>query len=127
MAHLTASSLEDAAAALRSAGARFALVFGSRARGDERPDSDLDVAAWWPHNPPAAFEVLMPPGVDLLVLNTAPLELAGRAAVEGRLLFDEDPPSRVRWVATTRKVYFDELPRFTRAHREFAESVRHGR
>ena len=27
---------------------------------------------------------------------------------------------RVRWEATTRKIYFDKLPRITRAHREFA-------
>ena len=52
----------------------------------------------------------MPPGVDLLVLDHAPLELAGRVAARGRLLFDDDPVSRVRWEATTRKIYFDELP-----------------
>ena len=57
----------------------------------------------------------MPPGVDLLVLDHAPLELAGRVAAHGRLLFDDDPVSRVRWEATTRNIYFDELPRITRA------------
>jgi hypothetical protein len=71
--------------------------------------------------------VLLPSGVDLLVLDTAPLELRGRVAVDGVLLFDDDPAARVRWVATTRKIYFDELPRITRAHREFAESLRHRR
>ncbi|MFC5999034.1 nucleotidyltransferase domain-containing protein [Quadrisphaera sp. GCM10027208] len=115
-----------AVAELRAAGARFAFVHGSRARGDHRPDSDLDVAAWWGSGAPASFEVLLPPGVDLLVLDTAPLELAGRVAVEGVLLFDDDPPARVRWVATTRKIYFDELPRIRRAHQEFAESQRRG-
>jgi hypothetical protein len=50
-------------------------------------------------------------------------ELAGRVAARGRLLFDDYPVSRVRWEATTRKIYFDELPRITRAHREFAASV----
>ncbi|WP_026876171.1 nucleotidyltransferase domain-containing protein [Jiangella gansuensis] len=114
-------------AALRARGASFALVHGSRARGDHRPESDLDVAAWWPANPPQQFEILLPPRVDLLVLNHAPLELAGRAAMEGIVLFDDDPPARVRWTATTRKIYADELPRLTRAHREFAERVRRGR
>lgn len=111
---------------LRAAGARFAFVHGSRARGAPRPDSDLDVAAWWGGGAPASFDVLLPTGVDLLVLDTAPLELAGRVAVEGRLLFDDDPVARVRWVATTRKIYFDERPRLQRAHREFAESRRRG-
>ncbi len=102
-------------------------MFGSRARDDHRPDSDLDVAAWWAHDAPAAFEVLLPAGTDLLVLNGAPLELAGRVAVEGRLLFAQDPAARIRWESTTRKIYFDELPRITRAHREFTESVHRGR
>ncbi|MEZ5118264.1 MAG: nucleotidyltransferase domain-containing protein [Candidatus Nanopelagicales bacterium] len=38
---------EEALAALRAAGARFVLLFGSRARGDARPNSDLDLAAWF--------------------------------------------------------------------------------
>ncbi|MCX6424599.1 MAG: nucleotidyltransferase domain-containing protein [Actinobacteria bacterium] len=88
---------------LREAGARFAFVFGSRARGDHRPGSDLDVAAYFG--------------------SATPLELAGRVAVEGVLLFDGDPDARIEWLARTRKVYFDERYRLERAHREFAEAV----
>ncbi|GAB2680963.1 nucleotidyltransferase domain-containing protein [Thalassiella azotivora] len=112
--------------ALRAAGARFAVVFGSRARGDHTQASDLDVAAWWPGDAPARYEVDLPAGTDLLVLNGAPLELAGRVALEGVVLFEDDPAARVLWEATTRKIYFDELPRLMRSHREFAESVRRG-
>ncbi len=118
-----AAVLAESVAVLRSAGARFAYLHGSRARGQHRPDSDIDIAAYFGGQPPQVFDILMPPGVDLLVLDRAPLELAGRVAVGGRLLFDDDPVSRVRWEATTRKIYFDELPRITRAHREFAASV----
>jgi uncharacterized protein len=128
--HVSESDEEQRASVVRSlreSGARFALVFGSRARGDDRPESDLDVGAWWAKDPPSAFEVDVPRGVDLLVLNNAPLELAGRVAVEGVVLFDDDPAQRVRWVATTRKIYFDELPRLRRSHREFAEAMRRGR
>ena len=117
----------EAVAALRGAGARFAFVHGSVAAGSSRADSDFDVAAWWSSDPPAAFEVLLPSGVDLVVLNGAPLELAGRIALHGRPLFDDDSPSRIHWTATTRKIYADELPRLQRSHREFAEAVRHGR
>ncbi len=113
--------------ALRRAGARFAFLHGSRATGTHRPDSDVDVAAWWTSGAPASFDVLLPPGVDLVVLNRAPLELAGRIALTGRLLFDDDPPARVRWVATTRKIYADEQPRLLRSHREFVESTQRGR
>ncbi|MFC5061552.1 nucleotidyltransferase domain-containing protein [Actinomycetospora atypica] len=116
-----------AAVALRAAGARFAFVHGSRAGGRPRPDSDLDVAAWWGESAPPAFEVDVPVGVDLLVLDGAPLELAGRIAVKGELLFEDDAAARVRWVATTRKIYFDELPRIERARQEFLEAASRGR
>jgi len=94
--------------ALRRARARFAFVHGSRAAGEAPSPSDLDVAAWWGSSPPAPWEVALPAGVDLLVLDGAPLELAGRVALHGRLLFDDDPPERVRWQAQTRLVYLDE-------------------
>lgn len=112
---------------LRRAGASFAFVFGSRARGDARPDSDVDVAAWWPVEPPNVWDVELPAGVDLVVLNGAPLELAGRIALEGELLFDDDPPSQVCWTATTRKIWLDERPRFEAAHREYLEAAARGR
>jgi uncharacterized protein len=113
--------------ALRDSGAAFAFIHGSTVRGTARAGSDIDVAAWWASDAPPSFEVLLPPRVDLLVLNDAPLELAGRVAVDGVLLFDDDPQSRVLWVAQTRKIYFDERPRIERSHREFAESLRRGR
>ena len=114
-----------AATVLRREGASFAFVFGSRAPGGQpRPGSALDVAGYWTVSPPNAWDVLLPEGVDLLVLNTAPLELAGAIALHGDLLFETDPTARVRWVATTRKIGLDEKPRFERAHREFLEALR---
>ncbi len=113
--------------ALRRAGARFAYLHGSRISGTAGPDSDTDVAAWFGSGAPQAYEVDLPSGVDLLILDNAPLELAGRVAHRGRLLFCNDEVARVRWEATTRKIYFDELPRLTRAHREFSQAVRRGR
>jgi hypothetical protein len=48
----------DAAAVLRRAGARFAFVHGSRATQQAvRPDSDLDVAAWWGDDATHTWEV----------------------------------------------------------------------
>jgi predicted nucleotidyltransferase len=118
-----ASAIAESVDALRQAGAQFGYLHGSRATGSRRPGSDVDIAAYFGDRPPESFEVLLPPGVDLLVLDHAPLELAGRVAAGGKLLFEVDPVARVRWEATTRKIYFDELPRITRAHQEFAASV----
>lgn len=105
-------------AVLRCAGARFALLHGSRARGNARPDSDLDVGAWWGDSPPTSWDVDVPPGVDLVVLDTAPLWLSGRIAQEGRQLFDDDPPARVRWLAETRLRYLDEIPAIRERYRQ---------
>lgn len=122
-----AGRISEAVRALRARGARFGYLHGSRAAGTAGQDSDIDLAAFFGPDAPASFEVLLPAGVDLLVLDDAPLELAGRVAVHGKLVFEEDPAERVRWEATTRKIYFDELPRIQRSHREFAESLRRGR
>ena len=113
----------EAVAVLRQAGAHFAYLHGSRASGQSRADSDIDIAAYFGGRPPNSFDVLLPHGVDLLILDDAPLELAGRVAVGGRLLFEDDQVARVRWEAMTRKIYFDELPRISRSHREFAAAV----
>jgi len=93
---------------LRQAGARFAFVHGSRAHGTARPHSDLDIAAWFAGADPTPWDIVLPAGVDLLVLDRAPLELAGRVALRGALLFDDDPPARVAWQGDTRLEYLDE-------------------
>ncbi|CAN5728718.1 hypothetical protein BH24ACT5_BH24ACT5_28230 [soil metagenome] len=122
-----AGALQHVVGVLRRHRAAFALLFGSRARGDYRPESDTDIAAWWHRDPPVPWDVDIPAGVDLVVLNDAPLELAGRIALEGTVVFDDDPATRVRWVADTRKVWLDERPRYERAHREFLEAAARGR
>lgn len=115
-------ALDAAVVALRASGARFALVFGSRVEGGGGPGSDIDVGAWWPAEAPAPWDVVLPEDVDLLVLNEAPLELAGRVALRGELLFDDDPSERVRWQATTRRIYLDEEERQRRADDVFLRS-----
>lgn len=117
--------LDSVAESLRQAGARFGYLHGSQASGAATATSDVDVAAWF-GRPVDAWSVPLPEGVDLLVLDDAPLELAGRVALHGQLLFELDPPARVEWEATTRKIYLDELPRRDQARRDFAEARRRG-
>lgn len=116
----------SAVTALRARGALFAYVFGSVARGEDTPASDLDVAALFPEPAPQSFDVEMPSGVDLLVLNSAPLEIKGKIALDGVLLFEDDEVARVRWESTTRKIYLDERYRIERSHREFLEALGRG-
>jgi predicted nucleotidyltransferase len=120
----TAPDEADIATACRGAGARFGFIHGSRATGEiARPDSDFDVAAWWADEPPQPWEIDLPTGVDLVVLNRAPLWLAGRIALEGRLLFDDDPAARVAWQADTRRIWLDERPQILQSQREFRQAV----
>lgn len=68
------------------------------------------MAAWLPAGVDS-WAVEVPDQVDLVNLRSLPLYVAGRIALHGVLLFDDDPPARVRWQATTRQRYFDETRR----------------
>lgn len=96
--------------ALRAAGARFAYLHGSRVTGGAAPESDLDVAAHF-GRAVAPWDVALPARCDLLVLDTAGLELAGRVAQYGALLLDDDPPARVAWQADRSKRWIDDAHR----------------
>ncbi|MBD3335481.1 MAG: hypothetical protein GF355_08180 [Candidatus Eisenbacteria bacterium] len=88
----------------------FALLFGSRARGDERPGSDWDVGAYLDDRlgPEKRFELrlrlhaeLQEAGcVDLVVLNDAPPLLAHRA-LQGIRLIVRDRSAYVRFFVRT--------------------------
>lgn len=119
----TLADVDAAVTALRSAGARFAYLHGSRATGTARPDSDVDVGAHFGGRAPRSWDVGVPEGVDLVVLDDAPLYLAGRIALRGRLIFDDDPLERVRWEADTRVRYLDELPLIQESAREYLAVV----
>lgn len=121
-----APTIDEVVASLRAAGARFAYLFGSHAEGTATDGSDIDVAAYFGRRDvdPLSVEGVDFETVDLLVLDTAPLELAGRVALRGRLLFETDPAERVRWEATTRKIYSDERPRIEQAWKTFHEATR---
>lgn len=118
---------EAIARSLRARGACFAFLHGSHVKGTAREGSDVDVAAHFGGRDPAPWDVDVPPRVDLGVLDSAPLELAGRVALHGELLFDDDPPARVQWQAQTRLVYLDEELRQKALDRVFLEARRHGR
>jgi len=111
---------------LAAEGVRFAYLFGSRAIGRHRPDSDADIAIM-PDRPldllaeaglaDRLAQALRVPAVDLVDLRRAPLVLRGRVLTDGRLLYSADEPGRVAFEVRTRGEYFDFLPT-QRAHRD---------
>lgn len=108
---------------LRDHGVVFALVFGSHAEGRARPDSDVDLAVWAPGGLDEwRLRGELGDAVDLLDLRRAADGLAGRVAMTGVVLLDDDPPTRIRWVADTRKRHLDELPRRERFRADFVRA-----
>jgi uncharacterized protein len=96
-------------------------------RVPDRTGSDIDVAArFGAGTDVVGARARLPAGVDLLVLEDAPLELAGRVAMYGSLLFETDPAARVEWQATTRKIFLDERFRVDRTRADFAAAQRSG-
>ncbi len=98
-----------------------AYLFGSRARGDSGPRSDADVAVLLKDDPPRTLEGLqlelagdledhLDREVDLVVLNTAPVDLAIRVLRDGELLFDLNPSMRISYEVRVRNEFFDLEP-----------------
>ena len=104
---------------LAKAGVVVAYLFGSRATERHRIDSDADIAVLLDGSmglldqeivADRLARALEVPAVDLIILDTAPLELRGRVVQEGRVIFSADEPRRVAFEVATRSEYFDFLP-----------------
>ena len=104
----------------------FAYLFGSRARGDAREDSDVDVAVYgrpsgWPlfRDTFGALGERFPTGrVHLVMLADAPPGLVHRVLRDGVLLIERDPVARVRFATRNMSAYQD----MAHMHRQYAEA-----
>jgi len=101
----------------------FAYLFGSQAKGNVGPLSDIDIAVCFDETIPPAeqfdlrlevlgelTDLLQTDDVDLVVLNDAPPLLAHRILRDGRLLFSADERSRLRFETRAVLQYLDWKP-----------------
>lgn len=115
--------LDELRRTLREHGVSFALLFGSHVKGKAHPRSDVDLAIWSP-GPVDEWTLrgALPDAVDVLDLKRAPEGLAGRVAMTGVVVLDDDPRARIRWQAQTRKSYLDEAFRRRRFRHDFVRA-----
>jgi predicted nucleotidyltransferase len=98
-----------------------AWLFGSVARGEARPDSDVDVAILTGRPRPRRLEDLpveleaalcraLGRTVQVVVVDHAPADLVHRVLRDGVLLVDRDRSARIRFEVAARNRYFDMQP-----------------
>jgi len=101
-----------------------AYLFGSAARGELRPSSDVDVAVLVPGQAgptlsslrlslQADLQEAAHRPVDLVILNQASPDLIHRVLRDGILLVERDRSARIRFEVDARNEYFDILPFLT--------------
>lgn len=98
-------------------GVIFAYLFGSRARNEAFPQSDIDVAVYLEEDVDPLEEKLGLIGdfadrlqrddIDVVVLNSAPLSLLGRVMAHHMVLLDRNPHLRHRFESLAIRKYLD--------------------
>lgn len=122
---ITGLSAELAARLREALAARPAIVcgwlFGSRARGSARPDSDVELAVLLDRDPPGdlpysaialagELEHELGAALDLVVVNRAPIDLVHRVMRDRVLLLDRAPSVRIAFEVAARNRWFDLQP-----------------
>ena len=111
----------------------FAYLFGSTAVGRRTPRSDIDLAIYVSHDANghavrldvarAAAKHLGTDAVDVVLLNSAPVSLAGRVLTTRQVLLDRVPFARHRYESLTARLFQDFR---IREHRLLAQRYSRG-
>jgi predicted nucleotidyltransferase len=113
-----------------------AYLFGSYARGETRPDSDVDLAVLLSTTDEmerferrleligAVGEVLGRRSADVVVLNDAPPLLTHQVLTHGRLIAERDRMARVEFEVRAGKIYADLQPMYEYFNRDLFRKIR---
>jgi len=93
----------------------FAYLFGGLAGEQRKPFSDVDLAIYVKNVKELDYlslfskisKILRTDEVDLVVLNSAPVSLAGRSLQTRKVLVDKDPFLRHKYESQTLREFFD--------------------
>jgi hypothetical protein len=108
----------------------FAYLFGGFGRGEIEPLSDVDIAIYLVENTPnmavkleligLMTGILGTDEMDVVLLNDAPLSLAGRIQQSARLIVDKDPRRRHAYESLIRREFADfQIRERALLHRRF--------
>ena len=108
-----------------------AFLFGSYAKGKEKPSSDIDVALLLSETKSIEFSTLQLAAklektlgnrVDVVILNSAGELLKFQVRRDGKLIFERSSKKRKQFEVKSRKLYDD----FLYLHRNYAKKVLYG-
>lgn len=105
-----------------------AYLFGSVARGEDTPRSDVDVAVLHRRAPPPTLDALplrlegeleraLGRRTDVISLHLASVDLCARVLRDGVLVLDREPAARIEFEVRTRNAWFDLQPVLRRYRR----------
>jgi uncharacterized protein len=105
------------------------ILFGSRARGEASPSSDLDVCLVLAGAPPPALaashkrlEYLGDADLDVAIFQQLPLYIRSRVLKEGTVLFVRDEEALYELATRTARAFDD----FRHVYREYLDQVARG-
>ncbi len=117
----------------------FAYLFGSRATGKARPNSDVDIAVYlsekilakkkldWQLSMMAELRpILRTDAIEIVVLNEAPLVLRYEIVSKGKILVKADPSRELDFRLRTWNEYVDTAPMRAMFRRVMKQKIEEG-